>query len=90
MSHVNDVTVGLPNGLSVSVTYIGTIQLTPFLKLTNVLCVPSFAYNLIFISKLTSSLHCCVLFLSNFFFIQDPLLWKMIGLNKQRDGLYVL
>ena len=34
--------VELPNGDLVSVTYIGTIQFSPSLTLTNVLCVPSF------------------------------------------------
>ncbi len=90
MTVVTDVNVTLPNGISVLVTHIGTIKLTPTLELTNVLCVPSFDFNLISISKLTSSLHCCVFFLSNLCFIQDLLLWRMIGLGKQRDGLYIL
>ena len=90
MTIVHDVTVTLPNGHNVSVTHTGTITLTDTLILSNVLCVPSFDFNLISVSKLTSSLHCCLFFLSNFCFIKDLQLWKMIGLGKQRNGLYIL
>ena len=90
MTVVTGVTVTLPNGHTVLVTHIGTITLTDSLVLSNVLCVPSFDFNLISVSKLTSSLHCCIFFLSNFCFIQDLQLCKMIGLGKQRNGLYIL
>lgn len=39
--------VKLPNGHFAEVTHIGTIQLSEHLILTNVLCVPSFSFNLI-------------------------------------------
>ena len=45
--------VRLPNGDMVKVTYAGTIQVFASLLLENVLCIPSFSFNLIFISKLT-------------------------------------
>ena len=61
--------VQLPNGEKVTVTHIGTIQITSTLILENVLCVPSFSFNLISISKLTKCLSCCLVFLSNFCFI---------------------
>jgi hypothetical protein len=48
--------VELPNGDLVSVTHIGTVQFSPSLTLTNVLCVPSFQLNLISVSKLVHSL----------------------------------
>ena len=64
MQLVHNVTINLPNGQSVNVTHIGSIQLTASLLLTNVLCVPSFDFNLISVSKLTSSLQCCIFFLS--------------------------
>ena len=63
--------VQLPNGEQVTVTHIGTIQITPTLTLENVLCVPAFTFNLISMSKLTKSLSCCLVFLSNYCFIQD-------------------
>ena len=45
--------VRLPNGDMVKVTHVGTVQVSAFLLLDNVLCIPSFSFNLIFISKLT-------------------------------------
>lgn len=81
--------VTLPNGHTFLVTRIGSITLTGSLILTNVLCAPFFYFNLISISKLTLSLHCCVFFISNYFFIQDLQLWKMIGLGKRKKGLYI-
>jgi hypothetical protein len=69
MQLVHNVTVNLPNGQSVNVTHIGSIQLTTSLLLTNVLCVPSFDFNLISVSKLTSFLQCCIFFLSTYCFI---------------------
>ena len=50
--------VQLPNGERVVVTHIGTIQVTSSLVLENVLCVPSFTFNLISISQLIKSLSC--------------------------------
>ena len=87
---VHDVSINLPNGQSVFVTHIGTIHLTSSLILHNVLCVPSFDFNLISVSKLASTLHCCLFFFSNLCFLQDLLHWKMIGLGKQSNGLYIL
>ena len=47
--------VQLPNGESAQVTHIGTVILSSSLTLTNVLCVPSFSFNLLSISTLTHS-----------------------------------
>ena len=90
MHYVDNISVNLPNGQSVMVTHIGSIQITPTLLLTDVLCVPSFDFNLISVSKLTSSLHCCIFFLSTYCFIQDLMHWRMIGMGKQHNGLYLL
>ncbi len=69
MTVVTNVTVTLPNGHTFLVTHIGSNTLTGSLILTNVLCAPFFYFNLISVSKLTLSLHCCVFFISNYFFI---------------------
>ena len=82
--------VQLPNGERVVVTHIGTIQVTSSLVLENVLCVPSFTFNLISISQLTKSLSCCFIFLSNMCFIQDLSCWKTIGVGKLHHNLYLL
>ena len=61
--------VELPNGESVLVTHIGIVKIFESLILVDVLCVPSFSFNLISVSKLTSSLKCYIFFLSNLCFI---------------------
>ena len=45
--------VELPNGESDQVTHIGSVQLFGTLVLDNVLCVPSFSFNLFFVHKQT-------------------------------------
>ena len=61
--------VYLPNGEQALVTYIGTLHISSTLILTDVLCVASFTFNLIFISKLIKSLCCCLIFLGDCCFI---------------------
>ena len=63
--------VYLPNGEKVLVTHIGTVHLIETLILTDVLCVPSFTFNLISISQLNKSKYCCPIFLGSFCFFQD-------------------
>ena len=63
--------IHLPNGEKALATHVGSVQVTATLLLTDVLCVPSFSFNLISISKLTNLPSCCVFFLSHFCFIQD-------------------
>ena len=58
--------VQLPNGEKVIVTHISTIQITSTLVLENVLCDPTFTFNLILVSELTQKLSCCLVFLSNY------------------------
>jgi len=82
--------VKLPNGQLAKVTHIGTVQLSVHLVLTNVLCIPSFSFNLISASKLTKNSQCCLIFLDKFCFIQSMSTWLTIGLGKERAGLFYL
>ena len=82
-------TVKLPNGNMVPVTHIGIVKLSSSLILTNVLCVPSFHFNLISVSKLVQS-SLCLFFLSNYCFIQAFTPWRMIGPGKICNGFYFL
>ena len=82
--------VYLPNGEETLVTHIGIAQISPSFILTDVLCVPSFSFNLISISKLTKNLHYCLIFLGNCCFIQDLTQWSKIGLGRECNGLYLL
>ena len=82
--------VELPNGEAALVTHVGTIKLSSHITLTNVLCVPFFSFNLISVSALTHSQPLCLVFLSNYYFIQDLTCWNTIGMGKMHDGLYLL
>lgn len=62
--------ISLPDGQSVLVSHIGIVQLSPSLILENVLCVTSFHFNLISVSKLTTDLHCCLSFFHDHYLIQ--------------------
>ena len=84
------ISVRLPNGDMVKVTHVGTVKISATLTLENVLCIPTFSFNLISISKLTQNPSCCCIFLSHYCFLQDLLLWKLIGLGKRHGRLYTL
>ena len=82
--------VELPNGETTRVTHIGTITLSSKLILKNVLCVPSFYFNLLSISMITKSQACCLVILSSYCFIQDLINWQTIGVGHVLEGLYLL
>ena len=63
--------VNLPNGDPALVTHVGTVHISSTLVLKDVLCVPSFGFNLISVSKLNKILFFCLIFLGNCCFIQD-------------------
>jgi hypothetical protein len=82
--------VNLPNGSIAAVTHIGTIKLSENLTLTEVLCVPSFTFNLISASKLIKTLRCCLIFLAGYCFIQNLYHWRTIGVGEEQAGLFYL
>ena len=80
----------IPNGESALVTHIGIVKVSENLVLSNVLCVPSFNFNMISVSQLAKSILCCLIFFGNLCFIQDLAHWSTIGLGKEINGLYLL
>jgi hypothetical protein len=82
--------VHLPNGSIAAVTHIGTIKLSNNLTLTEVLCVPSFTFNLISASKLIKTLRCCLIFFAGYCFIQNLHHWRTIRVGKEEAGLFYL
>ena len=82
--------VKLPNNESTTITHVGTVQLSTQFTLHNVLCVPSFTFNLLSVSQLTKQLPFCLVFLSQFCFIQDLTCWRTIGVGEMHHGLYLL
>jgi len=90
ITSVVSTTVQLPNGAIALVTHIGTVRISGSLTLTDVLCVPSFNFNLISVSKLIKQFCCCVIFLYHHCFVQNLNPWKTIGVGKEHNGLYFL
>ena len=84
ITSIVNLVVNLPNGHKAVVTHIGTIQLTSTLNLFNVLCVPTFSFNLISVSQLTRNNPYCLIFLDTLCFIQGLQPWKTNGLVEQR------
>jgi hypothetical protein len=82
--------VKLPNGQFALVTHIGTVNFSDSLILTDVLCVPSFSFNLISASKLIKSINCCLIFIHKSCFVQNLTSWEMIGVGEEKDGLFYL
>ena len=82
--------VNLPNGEIALVTHIGTVRISENIVLFNVLCVPSFSFNLISVSQLAKSIICFLIIFGNLCFIQDLALWSTIGLGKEINGVYLL
>ncbi|KAF8401062.1 hypothetical protein HHK36_014365 [Tetracentron sinense] len=80
--------VKLPNGAFAPVTHIGVVHLNSYIHLHDVLCVPSFQFNLISVSKLTSSQLCSLSFFHDSCIFQDQSKKMTIGLAKQHGGLY--
>ena len=70
-TEISHTMVELPNQEAAIVTHIGTIQLSSHITLTNVLCVPTFTFNLLSVNALTKSQPICLVFLSQFCFLQD-------------------
>ncbi|KAM2634977.1 hypothetical protein EV1_025388 [Malus domestica] len=82
--------VHMPNGGKATIESVGSIQVTPLIKIDDVLHVPNFRVYLLSVSKLTESLRCIVIFFPTFCVIQDMDTRRTIGLGKRYNGLYYL
>ncbi|WKA09208.1 hypothetical protein VitviT2T_026876 [Vitis vinifera] len=83
-------TVSLPNGHSVVVTRVGSVELFDRFIIENLLYVPQFHFNLLSVNALTQYHHCSVHFVFESCFIQDRMQRKMIGMGRCSGNLYVL
>ncbi|KAK2994898.1 hypothetical protein RJ640_001881 [Escallonia rubra] len=78
------------DGKTVPVHALRQITLGKRLILDQVLGVPDFCFNLMSVSKLTRDLNCTLTFWQNFFVIQDLHSRRLIGVGRERNGLYYL
>ena len=74
--------VSLPSGDVAKITVIGSIQFNNSFQLNNVLCVPSFKVDLMFVGKTTDDLHCSMTFFPSWCILQDLATRTMIGVGR--------
>ncbi|CAN1823318.1 Retrovirus-related Pol polyprotein from transposon RE1 [Linum perenne] len=82
--------VSLPNGESVPITHIGSVVLNEGLVLQNVLVIPSFKLNLLYVAKLAAHNSCRAIFSYIACTFMDTKSSKMIGTAELWNGLYYL
>ena len=77
-----------PSGEKANIVTKGSLPLNFVYYLRDVLCVPTFKVNLMSVSRLTKDLNCSMTFFPHWCVLHDLATRRMIGLGKQRDGLY--
>ena len=82
--------VNLSTGSTALISFTGTIKFNDKITLKYVLCVPSLNLNLMFVTKITSSLNCCVVCTPHGCVLQDLATGRMIGSGKQHADLYYM
>ena len=85
-----NVLVELPDGSHASVTHIGIVKFNSSFVLKDVYYIPSFKFNLLSISQLTSQLNCDTIFSNSICLFQDRITKTMIGRGRLQNGLYCL
>ena len=89
-SHPSTSIVTLVDGSTSCVLGSETIHLIPLIILTSVMSLPQFSFTLFFVSKLTCTLNCNILFFPNYYLIQDLSTKRIIGKGCESGGLYIL
>ena len=89
-SHLASSPVTIADGSTSNVVGSGTVKPTSSITLSSVLSLPKLAFNLIYVSKLTKDLNCCISFFPNHCLFQDLMTKQIIGKGHVSDGLYIL
>lgn len=88
--HLCQAFLQLPKRVTAEISHVGNMVINDTLSLTNVLCVPSFVYNLLSISKLLKDTSYEVSFLANKCYLQDSSKQRILELGNEELGLYRL
>ena len=89
-SHPSTSIVILADGSTSCVLRSGTIHPTLLITLTSVMSLPQFLFNLIYVSKLTCTLNCCISFFLDYCLIRDLSTKRIISRGRGSRGLYIL
>lgn len=82
--------VQLPTGDTTQVSHIGNCNLGGGYILKRVLCIPTFKFNLMSVSKVTKELNCYVTFFPQYYVFQDLSSGRVRAIAKEDDGFYTL
>lgn len=80
--------VTIPNGENVLVEGVGMTTLAYELKMENVIYIPSFNTNILYVSTLMKGLKCVMTFFHDFYVIEDLVSKKVIVTGESKNGLY--
>lgn len=93
LKHLGQFKVGklcLPTRDVATVKHIGSTYIFSGHKITNVMYIPEFRYNLLSVLKITKELKCVVMFYPDFCILQDLFGGQVKNIGKEGSGLYVL
>lgn len=82
--------ITLPTGATTLITHVGDVLLRNGMRLKNVLHVPQFNHNLLFIHKLAQDGKCEVMFQPSKCVIFDSTTRSVMGVGEMKQGLYYL
>nr|ABI34293.1 Integrase core domain containing protein [Solanum demissum] len=82
--------VQLPTGEFAQISHTGNYSLSGGDSLKDVLCVPSFKFNLMSVSKVTKDMNGCVKFYPEQCVFQDLCTGKVKVTGREKNGLYIL
>ncbi|KAK3034070.1 hypothetical protein RJ639_034295 [Escallonia herrerae] len=89
-SHTAPSPVTIADGSNYTIKGSGTVEPTSSITLSFVLSLPSLAFNLMSVSRLTKDLNCCISFFPDHCLFQDLMTKETIGKGHVSDGLYIL
>jgi hypothetical protein len=69
----NASSIKLPTSEVVPITNIGSVKLSPIVTIANVLYIIDFKFNFLYISKVTCTLNCFVIFFLLFLCLLEPI-----------------
>lgn len=87
---IKPIHVTLPNGTNIVASLCGSITFTPSLIIHNVLYIPTFNVNHIYVIKLINDLNCHLSFFANTCHILQNTYKSSIGIANMHKGLYIL
>lgn len=90
LNSIKQIIMRVPNRASITTNFSGFINFNDSLYLHDVLYIPSFCTNLIYVSKLSSSLNCAFIFSASHCLIQGIHTLMKIGASRLHEGLYNL